>query len=121
MYPAIGMMINHWPGIKSLADPSFWCGMPKEELQIHIAWCFEICGNYTGYVVKDKKISCLQNTKYSHYNPAASPVTLFQGDQQAIHIVRCIETNQWRKYIPAHKNTGLLFAGRQDQFKSTKG
>jgi hypothetical protein len=117
----VRMMKNHRPGIKSLAELSFWCGMPKEELQNHIAWCFKRYGNNSRYVNHDEEFRRLEDVKYSRFDSASIPVTSFQGDKQTIHIVRCTGTNQWRKHKPPRNDTVLLWDGTQTQFKSTRG
>ena len=121
--PIKRMMKNPQPEIKTLDDLAEWCAMPKGELQNHIAWCFKRFADFTDYVDHDQYFSRLNDAKYIRYNAVAIPVTSFQCDEQAVHMVRCTGSTRWRKHKPPRNDTVLLWMGTSpdSHFKSTAG
>jgi len=121
--PLKRMMKNLQPEIKTLDDLAEWCAMPEGELQNHIAWCFKRFADFTDYVDHDQYFSCLNSVKYIWYSTVAIPVTSFQCDEQAVHMVRCIGSTRWRKHKPPGNDTVLLWMGTSpdSHFKSTAG
>jgi len=121
--PIKWMMKNPEPEIKTLADLAEWCGMPKGELQNHIAWCFKGIADFTDYVDHDQYFSCLNDAKFIWYNPVAILVMSFQCDVQTVHMVRCTGSTRWRKHKPPRNDTLLLWRrmSLDSQFKSTVG
>jgi len=97
--------------MKTLDDLTKWCAMPKEELQNHIAWCFERFADFTDYVDHDQHCSLLNDAKYIQDNAVAIPVTSFQGDEQAVQMVYCTGSTRWRKYKPPSNNKVVLWIG----------
>jgi len=102
------MMKNPQPEIKTLDDLAEWCAMPKGELQNHIAWCFKSFDDYTDHVDHDQHFSHLKNAKCIRYNAVANPVTSFQSNEQAVHMVRCTGSTRWRKHMLPRNDTALL-------------
>ena len=119
--PIKRMMKNPQPEIKTLDDLAEWCAMPKGELQNHIAWCFKRFANFTDYVDHDQQFGHLNDAKYIRYNAVAIPVTTFQCDEQAVHMVCCTGSTRWRKHKPPRNDTVLLWMGMSSyrHFKST--
>jgi len=121
--PIQRMMKNPWPEIKTLDDLAEWCAMPKGELQNHIAWCFKRFADFTDYVDHDQYFSCLNDANFIQYNAVAIPVTSFQCDEQAVHMVRCTGSTRRRKHKQPTNDTVLLWMGTSpdSHFKSTAG
>jgi hypothetical protein len=115
------MMKNKRPEIKTLDDLAEWCAMPKGETQNHIAWCFKRFANITDYIDHDQYFSCRNDAKYIRYNPVAIPVTSFQCNERAVHMVRCTGSTRWRKHKPPRNDTVCLWMGMSpdSQFKLT--
>jgi len=109
--PIKQMMNNREVEIKTLDDLAEWCSMPKGELQIHIAWCSKRIADFTDNVDHDQYFSCLNNAKYIWYNALAIPVTSFQYDEQAVHMVRCTESTRWGKQTAPRNDTVHLWIG----------
>jgi len=103
------MMQNLQPKIKTLDDLAEWCTMPKGKLQNHIACCFKRFATFTDYVDHNHYFSHLNNAIYICYNTAAIPVTSFQCDEQAVHMVRSTGFTMWRKHKPRRNNTVFLW------------
>jgi len=85
--------------------------MPIGELQNHIAWCFRRFTNFPDYLDHDQYFSCLNDAKFIWYNTLAIPVTSFQCNQQAVHIVHCTGSTRWRKHKPPRNDTVLCWMG----------
>jgi len=121
--PIQRMMKNPRPEIKTLYDLAEWCAMPKGELQNHIAWCFKRFADFTDYVNHDQYFSCLNDANYIQYNAVAIPVTSFQCDEQAVHMVHCTGSTRRRKHKQPTNDTVLLWMGTSpdSHFKSTAG
>jgi hypothetical protein len=85
--------------------------MPEGGLQNHIAWCFKRFADFTDYVDHDQCVSRLNDAKYIRYNAVAIPVTSFQCDQQAVHMIHCTGSTRWRKHKPPRNDTVLLWMG----------
>jgi len=121
--PIKGMMKNPQPEIKTLDDLAKWCAMPKGELQNHIAWCSKGCADFTDYVDHDQYFSRLNHAKFIWHNAVAIPVTSFQCDEQAVHMVRCTGSTRWRQHKPPRNDTVLLWMGTSpdSHFKLTTG
>jgi len=97
--------------------------MPDGELQYHIAWCCKRFADFTDYVDRNQYFSRLNNAKYIRYNTVAIPVTSFQCDMQAVHIVLSTGSTWWRKHKSPKNDTVLLWLGTSpdSHFKSTAG
>ena len=121
--PIKQMMKIPQPEIKTLDDLSEWCGMPKGELQNHIAWGFKRFADFTDNVDFDQDFSRLNNEKYIRYNAVAIPVMSFQSDEQAVHMVCCTGSTRWRNHKPQRDQTVLLWMGTSpdSHFRSTAG
>jgi len=85
--------------------------MPKGELQNHIAWCFKRFASFTDYLDHNQNVSFHNDAKYIRYNAVAIPVTSFQFDEQAVHMVHCTGSTRWRKHKPPRNDTVLLCMG----------
>jgi len=85
--------------------------MPKGELQNHIAWCFKRFANCTDYVDHDSYFSCLNDVIYIWHNTVGIPVTSFQCNEQAVHMVHCTGSTSWRKHKTPRSDTVLLLMG----------
>jgi len=109
--PIKRMMKNPQPEIKTLDDLAEWCAMPTGELQNHIACCFKRFADFTDYVDRDRYFCRLNDAKFIRYNAVAIPVTSFQCDEQAVHMVRCTGSTRWRKHKPPRNDTVLLWMG----------
>jgi len=121
--PIKGMMKNPRPDIKTLDDLAEWCAMPKGELQNHIARCLKRFASFIDYIDHDQNVSLHNHAKYIRYNAVAIPVTSFQFDEQAVHMVRCTGSTWWRKHKPPRNDTVLLGMGTSpdSHFESTAG
>ena len=116
-------MKNPQPEITTLDDSAEWCAMPKGELQNHIAWFFKRFAAFTDYIDHDQYFSRLKVAKYMWYNAVAIPVTSFQCDEQAVHMVRCTGSTRWRKHKPPRNDKALLWMGTSldSHFMATAG
>jgi len=85
--PIKWMMKYPSPDIKTLDDFAKLCAMPKGELQSHIAWCFKRFANFTDYVHHEQYFSCCNDWKYIQYREVTIPVTSFQCNEFAVHMV----------------------------------
>jgi len=121
--PITWIMKNPQPEITTLDDSAEWCAMPKGELQNHFAWCFRRFAAFTDYVDHDQYFSRLKDAKYMWYNAVAIPVTSFQCDEQAVHMVRCTGSTRWRKHKPQRNDKALLWMGTSldSNFMATAG
>jgi len=121
--PVKRMMKSPQPEIMTLDDLAEWCAMPKGELQNHIAWCFKGFADFTDYVNHDRYFSRLNDANYFQYNAVSIPVTIFQCDEQAVHMVHCTGSTRWRKHKPPRNDTELLGMGTSpdSHFETTAG
>jgi len=109
--PIKRLMYYPWPEIKTLDDLAEWCAMPQGEWQNHIGWSFKRFADLTDYVNHDQYFSRLNDAKYIWYKAVVIPVTSFQCDEQAVHIVRCTGSTRWRKHNPPRNDTVHLWMG----------
>jgi len=109
--PIKRMMKTPQPEIKTLDDLAEWCAMPKGKLQNHIAWCVKRFADFTENINHHHYFSRRKDAKYIRYNPVAIPVTTFQCDKEAVHMVRCTGCTKWRKPKPPRNDTVLLWMG----------
>ena len=121
--PIKRMMKDPRPKIKTLDDLAKWCEMPKGELQNPITWCFRRFANFTDYVDQDRYFARLNDAQYIGYNSVALPVTSFQCDEQAVHMVCFTGFTRWRKHKPPRNDTVLLGmeTSLDSHFKATAG
>jgi len=117
------MLKNPRPEIETLDDQAEWCAMPKEELQNNIAWCLKRFANFTDYVDHNQYSSHLNNANHIQYSAVAILVMSFQGNEQAVHTVRCTGSTRYRKHKPTRNDTVRLWMGTSldSRFKSTAG
>jgi len=117
------MMKNVPPEFKTLDGLAEWCAMPKGELQNHIAWCCKRFANFTDCINHNQYFCHLNNAKYIQYHAVAIPVTSFQCDKQAVHMVHYTGSARWRKHKPQRNDIVLLWMERSpdSNFKSTAG
>jgi len=117
------MMNNSRPGITTLDDLAEWCMMLNGEVQNQIACCFKRFADFTDYVNHNQYFSCPNDAKYICYNTVVFPMTSFQCDGQAVHMVRCTGSTRWRKHKPLRYDTVLLCMGMtlDSLCKSTAG
>jgi len=121
--PIERMMQNPQPEIKTVDSLAKWCAIPQGELQNYIPWYFKRFADFADYINHDQYFSCLNHAKFIQYNTVSIPVTSFQCDEQAVHMVRCTGSTRWRKHKPPRNDTVLLWMGMSSDshFQSTAG
>jgi len=97
------------PEIKTLDDLAEWCGMPKGELQNHMACCFKGCADFTDYVDHDQFFSRHNNAEYIRLNTVQIRVMSIECDEQAVHMVWSTGTTRWRTHKPWRNDTVRLW------------
>jgi len=98
--PIQRIMNNPQPEIKTLDGLAECCAMPKGEPHNHIARCLKRFGDFPDYVNHNQYFSCLTDAKSIRYKTVAIPVTSFQRQMEAVHIVRCTASTMWRMHKP---------------------
>jgi len=97
--------------------------MHTGELQYHIPRCCKRFADFTDYVNHNHHFSHLNQARSIRYNAVAIPVTSFEGDEQAVHMVRRTGCTRWRQNQPSSNDMVRLLVGNSpdSQFKSTTG
>jgi len=97
--------------------------MPKQELQNHIAWCFQRFAELSDYFDHDRYFNHFNDAIYIQYSTVELQVTFVECDERAVHTVCCTRSTRWRRHKPPRNDTVLIWMGMCSyrHFKTTAG
>jgi hypothetical protein len=96
--PVVGTLMGICTDIKIHLELAVWCELPKEWLQMLIAWSFKNFSDISILVDNDEVFAHLGEAIYTCYTAATIPVANFQEHEEDVHVVRCTGTELLQQF-----------------------